>query len=70
MSLFLVLVLVLFFPNSAHAYIDAVGGGLIFQIGYVIFTGMLIFLAVPFKKIAAWFKRDKVENHSPERDKI
>jgi len=56
---------VLTFSLPAHAYIDAVGGGLIFQVGYIIFTGMLVFLALPFRKIASWFKRNKLEdNHS------
>lgn len=59
----------LLFPNSAQAYINAVGGGLIFQVGYLVFTGILIFLAVPFKKVANFFRKKKFEdNHPAERD--
>lgn len=60
----------LLFPCSARAsYIDAVGGGLIFQVGYLIFTGILIFLAVPLKNVANFFRKKKVEeNHPAGRD--
>lgn len=59
------------FSDSADAYVHAVGGGLIFQIGYIIITGILIFATVPFKKISKWFRKKTHEQGNPaERDKI
>jgi len=59
--------LILWLALPAHAYIDAVGGGLIFQIGYILFTGAMIMIAVPFKKITGYFKRKQIDkDHPPE----
>lgn len=38
------------------AYIDAAGGGLIFQLVYILFGSLLVFLAMPFKKIKEFFR--------------
>lgn len=63
--------LILLFSHTAYAYIDAVGSGLIFQVGYVVFAGLLAFLTLPLRKIANFFRRKKGEDNNPqERDKI
>jgi len=58
---------IILFSVPAQAYIDAVGGGLIFQLGYIIFIGILAYIAMPFKKIIGIFKRKKDENKDPDR---
>lgn len=63
LCIFLIALTILITP--AHAYVNAIGGGLIFQLGYIIFIGCLTFVFLPFKNLFKFFKKKKeIENAS------
>ncbi|GEM_PF-4146889 len=57
--LFFLFLLCSFFEKKAFAYVDPGLGGLIFQIGYILFTSLIVGFTFLFKPIKNFFKKNK-----------
>lgn len=44
-------------PSPAHAYLDPGTGGLLYQMGFAIFSVVVGFLFVPFRAVKGFFLR-------------
>ncbi len=54
-------------PTRAFAYVDPGLGGLLFQIGYIVFTSLMVAITFWLKPIKRFFQRKK--NTDPQKEK-
>lgn len=56
-NVFRVLIVLALMPDIAFAYVPLAGGGMFFQVIYLFFTALVLFLVVPTKNIRAFIKK-------------
>ncbi len=66
LNVIIIVLLISICSSPAFAYIDAVGGGLVFQLGYIIITGLLVFMSGLFSRILKFLKRIIVGKNNPQ----
>jgi len=67
-AIMLMLVCALLIPKAVFAYMDPGIAGMLFQIGYIIFSGILVVIAFFLRPIRRFFSKKKEEKRTDDKE--